>query len=135
MYSPSQQTSDPVSTLKSSKSKLPISRVSPGGVLLPPLVMHVVYRFDVGGLENGVVNLINHMPAQSYRHAVLSLTEVTDFSQRFSVAMVDADLSGHDPIGSTRLFSVSEAEADGYADEMTFEGDGIKVVVHLAWSD
>lgn len=48
----------------------------------PPLVLHVVYRFDVGGLENGVVNLINHMPAGAYRHAVLALTEVTDFRRR-----------------------------------------------------
>jgi len=47
-----------------------------------PLVAHVVYRFDVGGLENGVVNLINHMPRDSYRHAVISLTEVTDFRKR-----------------------------------------------------
>ena len=47
-----------------------------------PLVVHVVSRFDTGGLENGVVNLINHMPASVYRHAVLALTEVTDFSQR-----------------------------------------------------
>ncbi len=47
-----------------------------------PLVVHVVSRFDTGGLENGVVNLINHMPASAYRHAVLALTEVTDFSQR-----------------------------------------------------
>ncbi|WP_310734531.1 TIGR03088 family PEP-CTERM/XrtA system glycosyltransferase [Azohydromonas caseinilytica] len=45
-------------------------------------MLHVVYRFDTGGLENGVVNLINHMPAQAFRHAVLSLTEVTDFSRR-----------------------------------------------------
>ncbi len=49
---------------------------------LRPLVLHVVYRFDVGGLENGVVNLINHMPAEAYRHAVLSLTEATDFRKR-----------------------------------------------------
>lgn len=41
-----------------------------------PLVAHVVYRFDTGGLENGVVNLINHMPAGAYRHAVVALTEV-----------------------------------------------------------
>lgn len=41
-----------------------------------PLVVHVVYRFDTGGLENGVVNLINHMPAAAYRHAVVALTEV-----------------------------------------------------------
>mgnify|MGYP000008068106 CR=1 FL=1 len=48
-----------------------------------PLVLHVVYRFDVGGLENGIVNLINHMPAAAYRHAVLAITEVVPaFSQR-----------------------------------------------------
>ncbi len=48
----------------------------------PPLVVHVLHRFDVGGLENGVVNLINHMPAEAYRHAILALTEVTDFRRR-----------------------------------------------------
>lgn len=47
-----------------------------------PLVLHVMYRFDTGGLENGIVNLINHMPSQAYRHAVLALTEVTEFRQR-----------------------------------------------------
>lgn len=47
-----------------------------------PLVLHVLYRFDVGGLENGVVNLINRMPADAYRHAILALTEVTDFRRR-----------------------------------------------------
>ena len=47
-----------------------------------PLVLHIVYRFDVGGLENGVVNLINEMPASVYRHAVLALTEATDFRRR-----------------------------------------------------
>lgn len=50
-----------------------------------PLVLHVVTRFDTGGLENGVVNLINHMPAQRYRHAVLALTQVTDFKNRVKV--------------------------------------------------
>ena len=47
-----------------------------------PLVAHVMYRFDTGGLENGIVNLINHMPADRYRHAVIALTEVTDFRRR-----------------------------------------------------
>lgn len=47
-----------------------------------PLVVHVVYRFDTGGLENGVVNLINHLPAERFRHAVVALTEVTGFAQR-----------------------------------------------------
>jgi sugar transferase (PEP-CTERM/EpsH1 system associated) len=49
-----------------------------------PLVAHVVYRFDVGGLENGVVNLINRMPADRYRHVVIALTEVTDFRLRIA---------------------------------------------------
>jgi sugar transferase (PEP-CTERM/EpsH1 system associated) len=52
------------------------------GSLDRPLIAHVVYRFDVGGLENGVVNLINRLPADRYRHAVVALTEVTDFRRR-----------------------------------------------------
>ena len=43
-----------------------------------PLVCHIVYRFDTGGLENGVVNLINHMPQTAARHMVVALTEVSD---------------------------------------------------------
>jgi sugar transferase (PEP-CTERM/EpsH1 system associated) len=50
----------------------------------PPIVAHIVYRFDTGGLENGIVNLINHMPASSYRHVVVALTEVTEFSKRIT---------------------------------------------------
>lgn len=45
-------------------------------------MVHVVYRFATGGLENGLVNLINHMPASACRHVVVALTEVTDFAQR-----------------------------------------------------
>lgn len=48
----------------------------------PPLVVHIIYRLDVGGLENGLVNLINRMPRDSYRHAIICLTESTDFSKR-----------------------------------------------------
>lgn len=47
-----------------------------------PLIAHVVYRFDIGGLENGVVNLVNHLPSEAYRHAIIALTDVTDFRGR-----------------------------------------------------
>ncbi len=47
-----------------------------------PLIAHVVFRFDVGGLENGVANLINFLPSEAYRHAIVALTEVTDFRTR-----------------------------------------------------
>jgi sugar transferase (PEP-CTERM/EpsH1 system associated) len=39
-----------------------------------PLVMHLVYSFDVGGLENGIVNLINRMSPDLFRHQVVALT-------------------------------------------------------------
>ncbi|MDQ3189316.1 MAG: TIGR03088 family PEP-CTERM/XrtA system glycosyltransferase [Pseudomonadota bacterium] len=48
-----------------------------------PLIAHVVYRFDIGGLENGVVNLINRLSESNWRHAVVALTEVAPgFAQR-----------------------------------------------------
>ena len=47
-----------------------------------PLIAHVLHRFDTGGLENGVVNLINRMPVERFRHAVIALTEITEFSRR-----------------------------------------------------
>jgi sugar transferase (PEP-CTERM/EpsH1 system associated) len=48
----------------------------------PPLIVHVIYRLAVGGLENGLVNMINAMPAQRYRHAIVCLTDHTDFRDR-----------------------------------------------------
>lgn len=41
-----------------------------------PLILHVLYRFDTGGLENGVVNLLNLLPAQRFRHAILAIDKV-----------------------------------------------------------
>ena len=45
-------------------------------------ICHVIYRFDVGGMENGIVNLINHMPEDSVQHSIIALTYKTDFSKR-----------------------------------------------------
>jgi len=47
-----------------------------------PLIAHLIYRLDVGGLENGLVNLINRLPAERYRHAIICLTDYTEFQQR-----------------------------------------------------
>ena len=47
-----------------------------------PLIVHVIFRLAMGGLENGLVNLINTMPRDRYRHAIVSLTDCTDFQQR-----------------------------------------------------
>jgi sugar transferase (PEP-CTERM/EpsH1 system associated) len=49
---------------------------------LTETIAHVIYRLGVGGLENGLVNLINHMPEDRYRHVIICLTDSTDFKQR-----------------------------------------------------
>jgi sugar transferase (PEP-CTERM/EpsH1 system associated) len=67
-----------------------------------PLVVHLGYRFATGGLENGVVNLINHMPAEAYRHAIVSLTDVTEFHKRIRRADVEF-ISLHKPPGHALL--------------------------------
>ena len=41
-----------------------------------PLVMHVIHRLDFGGLENGLVNLVNRMPEQTFRHVIVALSGV-----------------------------------------------------------
>jgi sugar transferase (PEP-CTERM/EpsH1 system associated) len=46
------------------------------------LVVHVVFRFDYGGLENGVCNLVNALRNAPLRHIVISLTEATEFRNR-----------------------------------------------------
>jgi len=47
-----------------------------------PLIVHLIHRLDIGGLENGLVNLINHMPPERYRHAIVCLTDANEFRHR-----------------------------------------------------
>jgi sugar transferase (PEP-CTERM/EpsH1 system associated) len=45
-------------------------------------VVHVIFRLDFGGLENGLVNLINNMPQQRFRHAIVCLSGFSEFRDR-----------------------------------------------------
>lgn len=47
-------------------------------------IIHVVYSFSIGGLENVIVQLINRLPAEKYEHIVLSLTTISDFKNRIT---------------------------------------------------
>lgn len=38
-------------------------------------VVHLVYRFDIGGLETVLVNLINSLPNNQFKHVIVSLTD------------------------------------------------------------
>jgi sugar transferase (PEP-CTERM/EpsH1 system associated) len=48
----------------------------------PPLVLHVIHHLVVGGMENGLVNLINRMPPQRFRHAIACVEDYSEFRQR-----------------------------------------------------
>jgi sugar transferase (PEP-CTERM/EpsH1 system associated) len=54
-----------------------------------PLVVHIIYALGAGGLENGLVNLINRTPPGRYRHAIICLTAAQAFAQRITVPGVE----------------------------------------------
>ena len=49
-----------------------------------PLVVHIVHRLDVGGMENGLINLVNGMAAEPFRHAIVALAGVSEFRKRLT---------------------------------------------------
>lgn len=54
-----------------------------------PHIVHIVHRFDTGGLENGMVNLFNTLPPERFRHSVIALTDYSAFRQRITAQPVD----------------------------------------------
>jgi sugar transferase (PEP-CTERM/EpsH1 system associated) len=54
-----------------------------------PLVLHVIHHLYMGGLENGLINLINNMPAERYRHAILCVEDYSDFRLRIQRSDVE----------------------------------------------
>src|SRR5882724_5146162 len=70
-----------------------------------PLIAHVVYGLKTGGVENGLVNLINHMPAERYRHAIVCVTDYSDFRLRIRRAGVEC-YALHKPPGKVPGFYV-----------------------------
>lgn len=54
-----------------------------------PLVVHIIYALGTGGLENGLVNIINRSPLGHYRHAIICLTRSEAFAGRITVPGVE----------------------------------------------
>jgi sugar transferase (PEP-CTERM/EpsH1 system associated) len=54
------------------------------GRLRPLRICHVIYRLDTGGLENGLVNLINRMDRSRFEHAVVCVDRSGPFSERIT---------------------------------------------------
>jgi sugar transferase (PEP-CTERM/EpsH1 system associated) len=76
-----------------------------------PQVTHVIFRLDYGGLENGLVNLVNRMPADRYRHSIVCLAGYgAEFRRRIrrdEVEIVSLDKQpGKDPAAYARMWRI-----------------------------
>lgn len=71
------------------------------------LIVHIVFRFDYGGVENGVCNLVNALAGGPFRHVIVALTEATDFKDRLNSNVEIRTLGkkpGKDPGAYLRLY-------------------------------
>jgi len=81
------------------------------GILKPTVVAHVLYSFDeIGGLENGVVNLINNLPADRFKHIICALTRAGELKNRVknhNVIYYSLNKrSGNDPFLPLRIWKI-----------------------------
>jgi sugar transferase (PEP-CTERM/EpsH1 system associated) len=66
-----------------------------------PLIAHAVHRFDIGGMENGLLNLIDRLPESLAEHAIIAFTDVSPaFAQRLRRPGVRM-IALHKPPGQT----------------------------------
>jgi len=69
-----------------------------------PLVAHIIYALGTGGLENGLINIINRTPPDRYRHVIICLTNADDFAKRITLPGVQV-IQLHKPAGQNfRVF-------------------------------
>src|SRR5436190_21951209 len=47
-------------------------------------ICHIIFRLDFGGLENGLVNLINTLPHDRFEHTIVCLTYSGSFRERIT---------------------------------------------------
>lgn len=76
----------------------------------PPLVAHIIYSLDTGGMENGLVNILNRCPVDRYRHVIICLSTAEDFATRVTVPGIEVielkKKPGHDLGMYMRLWSL-----------------------------
>jgi len=76
-----------------------------GAMSARPIVAHVVHSLATGGLENGVVNLVN-APGSSFRHVVVCLTAAGPLQARLDPGVAVFTIgkrAGNDPAAALRL--------------------------------
>lgn len=87
--------------------------MTPGSTTTPILIAHVVHHFGTGGMENGMVNLINRLPIENYHHAIICLAGHGEFKNRIRNPRVTfhniGKRPGHDLSWFLRLFRLLRA--------------------------
>jgi sugar transferase (PEP-CTERM/EpsH1 system associated) len=73
---------------------------APDGV---PLVVHVIHALRMGGMENGLVNLINGMDPARYRHAIVCAADFSEFRNRIRRPDVEVIALHKDRLSRTGL--------------------------------
>lgn len=70
----------------------------------PPLIAHVIHHLAVGGLENGLVNLINRIPADRYRHCVICAEDFSNFRDRIKRPDVEVHAMHKSRLSTAQLY-------------------------------
>jgi sugar transferase (PEP-CTERM/EpsH1 system associated) len=70
---------------------------TPAAVDSRPLVVHLVHSLSIGGMEVLLVDCINRMPPERYRHAVVCLTRYTSFADNITRPDVELYALGKPP--------------------------------------
>jgi sugar transferase (PEP-CTERM/EpsH1 system associated) len=81
-----------------------------GTKLARPLIVHILYQFDIGGLETVLVNMLNTMSKDHFKHIIISLTDASDFTQRIKNQDVEIKClfkkPGKDPIIHFKIWKI-----------------------------
>jgi len=68
-----------------------------------PLIVHVIHHLVTGGMENGLVGLINNLPSARYRHAIVCIEDHSDFRHRLTRPDIEVLDMQRSRIGTWRL--------------------------------
>jgi len=69
----------------------------------PPLILHVIHHLVIGGMENGLVNLVNNLPEGKYRHAIVCIEDYSAFRRRIARPDVEIIALHRSRIGAWRM--------------------------------
>jgi sugar transferase (PEP-CTERM/EpsH1 system associated) len=67
-------------------------------------VLHCLYSFEMGGLENVIIQLVNRLPADEFAHTVLALTTIGEYRARVTRTDVKFIALGKPPGHAVRLY-------------------------------